>query len=332
MIYLKMIIQLIGLSILCLTVHAQQFPIYSQYTTNGFLINPSLAGRDGYTSINLTIREQWVGLSMAPATYAASFQARMLKASYINKTERLRKRFKRAARSGNVGIGGYVFSDENGIIRRSGVSGAYSYHIPMGKAYDHTNDFALGLAATFYQLAINTKNLNYDQDDDQLFSYDWRHLITDINFGASFTTNKYFVGFSMTNILRGQLLFAGASTNSDRVELGHYFLTGGLKIPLDKDLIFEPSAFIKSSDMFFQSMQLDLTSRIYYKRNYWAGLSWRTGDAIIVLAGFRVNSLFIAYAYDITLTDMRAGFGSHEISIAYKFGKSDYKYRWVNSF
>jgi len=329
MIYIKKIIQLIGLSIICLTVHAQQFPIYSQYTTNGFLINPSLAGRDGYTSINLTIREQWVGIAMAPATFAASFQTRMLKESYINKTVQVRKRFKRPARNGKVGLGGSVFSDENGIIRRSGVSGAYSYHIPT---YNHSNDFALGLAATFYQLTINTKNLNYDQGDDQLFSYDWRQLITDINFGASFTTNKYFVGFSMTNILRGQLLFAGASTNSDRVELGHYFLTGSLKIPLDKDWILEPSAFIKSSDMFFQSMQLDLTSRIYYKKNYWAGLSWRTGDAIIVLAGFRVNSLFIAYAYDITLTDMRASFGSHEISIAYKFGKPNYKYRWVNSF
>ena len=47
-----------------------------------------------------------------------------------------------------------------------------------------------------------------------------------------------------------------------RTELGHYFLTGGIKFPLTPDWILEPSAFIKSSDMFFKSIQMDLTARV----------------------------------------------------------------------
>ena len=43
-------------------------PLYSQYLYNKFLINPAHAGSDGYTSLNLTVREQWVGYAGAPRT------------------------------------------------------------------------------------------------------------------------------------------------------------------------------------------------------------------------------------------------------------------------
>lgn len=82
----KSIIFAVVFSFLSLATIAQQVPMYSQYMMNGFLINPSLAGRDGYTTVNLTIREQWVGLNGAPATFAASFQTRILKNSYIEKS------------------------------------------------------------------------------------------------------------------------------------------------------------------------------------------------------------------------------------------------------
>ena len=84
--FLKNILSLILLSLLCGEAFAQQVPMYSQYIMNGFLINPSLAGRDGYSTVNLTIREQWVGMDQAPGTYAASFQTRILKNSYISKS------------------------------------------------------------------------------------------------------------------------------------------------------------------------------------------------------------------------------------------------------
>ena len=71
--YIKRILPAIVLSFLFGVVTAQQVPMYSQYIMNGFLINPSFAGRDGYTTVNLTVREQWVGMDGAPSTYAASF-------------------------------------------------------------------------------------------------------------------------------------------------------------------------------------------------------------------------------------------------------------------
>ena len=330
--YLRSIFPAIVLSFIFEAAIAQQVPMYSQYIMNGFLINPSFAGRDGYTTVNLTVREQWVGMAGAPSTYAASFQTRLLRNSYISKSTAVRKKLIKPTKGSKVGLGGYVFNDNNGIMRRTGIQAVYAYHISMGQTGGYPNNLSFGLALTAYQLAINTDGLIYDPDDPLLNSYDRSVFIPDFNFGASYTTSKYYVGFAMTNLLRGSLLFADTSSTR-RTELGHYFLTGGVKFPLAADWILEPSAFIKSSDMLFKSIQLDLTTRVYYKDDYWAGLSWRTNDAIIMMIGFRYDRFYFAYAFDFTLTDIRKqSFGTHELTLAVKFGESARRYRWINAY
>jgi type IX secretion system PorP/SprF family membrane protein len=312
---------------------AQQVPMYSQYIMNGFLVNPSFAGRDGYTSVNLTVREQWVGMSQAPSTYALSFQTRILKNSYISKATLVKKKLVRPTRGGQVGVGGYVFNDNNGIMHRTGIQAAYAYQIPLG---DDNNEFtkslAFGLALTAYQYTINTEGLVYDKDDPYLNNYDRSVFIPDFNFGVSYITPKYYLGFSMTNLLRGSLMFFN-DNGINNFELGHYFLTGGIKVPLSGNWILEPSAFLKASDMVFKSIQLDITSRVYYKNDYWAGISYRTNDALILMLGLKYDRFYFAYAFDYTLTDIRRqSFGSHEFTLAVKFGTSARRYRWLNAY
>jgi type IX secretion system PorP/SprF family membrane protein len=330
--YIRSILSTVVLSFLCGTAIAQQVPMYSQYVMNGFLINPSFAGRDGYTTVNLTVREQWVGMAGAPSTYAASIQTRLLKNSYISKSTSVRKKLTKPTKGGKVGLGGYVFNDNNGIMRRTGAQAAYAYHIGMGQTGGYPNDLAFGLALTAYQLAVDTKDLIYDPDDPLLNSYDRSVFIPDFNFGASYTTSKYYVGLAMTNLLRGSIIFADTSS-SKRAELGHFFLTGGMKFPLNSDFVLEPSAFIKSSDMMFKSVQMDLTTRVFYRDDYWAGLSWRTNDAIIMLLGLKYDRFYFAYAFDFTLTDIRKqSMGTHELTLAVKFGESARRYRWITPF
>ena len=329
---LKSILPIIVLSYFFGAVEAQQVPMYSQYIMNGFLINPSFAGLDGYTTVNLTVRDQWVGMAGAPTTYAASFQTRILQDSYISKSTSVRKKFVKPTRGGKVGLGGYIFNDNNGIMHRTGIQAAYAYHIAMGRTGGVPNDLSFGLAFTAYQFAINTDGLLYDKNDPYLNSYQRTVFIPDFNFGASFTTSRYYVGFAMTNLLRGSLLFSD-STNNKRTELGNYFLTGGYKFPLSSQWILEPSTFIRASDMLFKSIQADITARVYYKDDYWAGMSWRTGDAIIMMAGLKYDRYYFAYAFDFTLTDIRnQSFGTHEITLAVKFGESARRYRWINAY
>jgi type IX secretion system PorP/SprF family membrane protein len=330
--YLKRIFPAIVLSLFFGTAIAQQVPMYSQYIMNGFLINPSLAGRDGYTTVNLTVREQWVGMDGAPSTYAASLQTRILKDSYISKSTTVRRKLVKPTKGGRVGLGGYLFSDNNGIMRRTGVQAAYAYHIPIGHSLDSPNNLSFGLALTAYQFSVNTDGLVYDHNDPLLNSYDRSVFIPDFNFGASFTTLKYYVGFSMSNLLRGSLMISDTS-GSGRNELGHYFLTGSIKVPLAREWVLEPSVMIRTSDMVLRSLQADLTARIYYNNNYWAGVSWRTSNAVIMMVGLKVNRFYFAYAFDAALTDIRnQSFGSHELTLAVKFGESARRYRWLNAY
>jgi type IX secretion system PorP/SprF family membrane protein len=332
--YLKRIFQIVILNFIFGTAIAQQTPIYSQYIMNGFLINPSLAGRDGYTTVNLTVREQWVGMAGAPSTYALSFQTSLLSNSFISKSQPVRKKIIRPSKNAKVGFGGYVFNDNNGIIRRTGVQMAYAYHIAMGKTeLGQSNDLSFGLALTVYQFFLNESGLLYSYaDDPYLNTYTKSTIVPDVNFGASYTSKTYYVGFAMTSILRGSLLFPLSSDNKSG-ELGYYFLTGGYDYKINKDWAIKPSFFLKASDMFFKSMQVDLTTRVFYKDNYWAGLSYRSSDAIIVLLGLKYDKFYFAYAYDYTLSDIRGQtFGTHELTLAVKFGESTRRYRWLNAF
>jgi len=331
--YLKILLPVIVLSFCFGNAYSQTEPTYSQYIMNGFLINPSFAGRDGYTTVNLTVREQWLGLSGAPSTYAASFQTRILQNSFISKSTAVRKKIIKPTKGGKVGLGGYIFNDNNGIMKRTGILLAYSYHIPMGRTGGIPNDLSFGLALKAYQFNVNTNGAILENNYDPLLnSYDRTKYIPDFNFGASFTTSRYYVGFAMTNLLRGSLVFADTSRTKGS-ELGGYYLTGGYKFPLSPDWILEPSAFIKASDMFFTSVQMDITARMYYREDYWAGISYRTNDAIVALMGLKYDRFYFAYAFDFTLTDIRKeSYGTHELSVAVKFGESARRYRWINAY
>jgi len=317
--------------LLAVSLSAQQVPMYSQYVMNGFLINPSYAGNDGYTTINLTAREQWLGLPSSPSTYAVSFQTRLLRDSYIQRSTSVRKDLVRPTRGGRVGLGGYVFNDRNGIIRRTGFEAAYAYHIDLSAS---RSLLSFGLASTVYQFAIDLDGaVVADIDDEFLNNYDRVVFIPDFNFGVSYTTQNYYIGFSATQLFRGSLTLGNAAKNP-RTELGHFFLSGGMKIPLSgNDWVIEPSALIKSSDMIFKAAQMDLTTRIYYREDYWAGISYRTQDAMIMLLGFTWDRFYFAYSFDLALTDMRKhSFGSHELSFAVKFGDNARRYRWLNQY
>jgi len=137
---------------------AQQLPIYSQYLYNRFLINPAVAGSDGYTSFNLTAREQWVGYAGAPRTFSFSGQTRLLKRKLAIKHTGSGRQVFRPKTDGRVGLGGYIYSDKNGIVQRTGFQFSYSYHIWLKNA----TQLSMGLAFTGYHFKIDETAINFE--------------------------------------------------------------------------------------------------------------------------------------------------------------------------
>jgi type IX secretion system PorP/SprF family membrane protein len=326
--YLKIIGFLFFLVSISLNVIAQQKPEYSQYMFNTFLINPAAAGSDGFTSINITERDQWVGLPNAPTTHSFSAQTRILKNSFIAKALSLRKKFSKRSASGRVGAGIYFYSDHNGPIGRTGMQLTYAYHIPLRQS-----QLSFGMSIEPYLFNVNKALLLNVGSDPFIDHNSLSRSVIDGNFGAQFTTPFIYAGISVTDIFKSSINFGDNSTAGLNLER-HYNITGGYKIEINRFFLAEPSALIKISEK--GAFQMDLGGRVYYREDYWGGISYRTaasGGTIIFLLGLRVNKYYFGYAFDYTLSPIGTQtFGSHEFMLSVKFGENARRYRWLNRY
>lgn len=326
---LKTSLILFSLAFSFMQANSQQLPLYSQYMMNKFLLNPALAGGEGYTTVNLTAREQWLGLKDAPSTHALSVQTRLLNNNFILRRPSVRRRHYRSSRGGNVGLGAYLYNDRNGIFDRTGIQLTYAYHIPMDES-----QLSFGVSATAFQFTLNDQLLKLYQQQDQLVNGSDKTLyVPDANFGVYFGTPTYYVGLSAAQLLQSSLKF-GSEGGSDFKMLRTYFLTGGYKWDLRNDYEIEPSLLMKTTENF--KPQLDINTKVYYQDKYWGGLSYRTGNgggALIFMAGLKVNKFYFGYAFDYTLSNIgRYTYGSHEVMIAAKFGSTPRRYKWLNNY
>ena len=306
---------------------AQQLPLYSQYMFNKFLINPAVAGSDGYTSINLTAREQWIGIDNSPKTHSLSYQTRILKRSYIIKTKSVKRKTFKPSTEGRVGVGGYVFDDRNGLVSRTGFQLTYAYHIWL----DETQ-LSFGLSGTAFQFRINDEKLKFYDQSEPLLSGDLRKTIfvPDANFGVYLLNSRYHVGFSVAQLFQSYLKVGNAGLSDYRM-LRHYYLSGGYIFPLQNEFFLEPSILIKTTEELLY--QIDINAKVQYKTDYWIGLSYRTAGAVVLLAGVRLDKFYFGYAFDYTLSSiMKHSIGSHEFMMAVKFGDSARRYRWLDRY
>jgi type IX secretion system PorP/SprF family membrane protein len=306
----------------------QQLPIYSQYLYNKILINPAVAGSDGYTSFSLTAREQWVGYSGAPRTFSFSAQTRMMKRNYILKQSSIRRSIYRPKTDGKVGLGGYIFSDKNGLVQRTGFQLAYSYHMWLR----NSTQLSMGLAFTGYNYKIDEKEINFEDPNEPLLYNELRRgmFIPDATFGIYLLNAKYSVGFSADQLFEASLKIGDYTYKNFKLDR-HYYLFGSYNFELNTLIHLEPSFLFVMSEQL--KPQADIGILYVYDDAFWAGLSYRTSRALIANVGVKYQNLFLGYAFDFTLQEIqRITYGTHEITMALKFGDASRKYRWLDRY
>lgn len=307
--------------------HAQQLPIYSQYTFNKFLLNPAIAGSDGYTTISVVAREQWVGFKGTPKTHAVTMDSRLLRNSFISKNASVRRKKKMSSRSGRVGWAAHVFNDHNGPLDRTGVEGTYSYHIAVDEG-----QLSFGLSGLFYQFRLNKEKVDLgDNNTDPLLDGMRGTLyIPDANFGVYYASEGLYGGASVMQIFQSSIHFGDNSGSTYRLKR-NYNILGGYYYEFSKSLAFEPSFLLKIPTA--SRPQIDINAKVYYKTNYWAGLSYRTKDAAVIYFGARFDKYFVGYGFDYNFSPIgKQTYGSHEFMAAVKFGDTARRYRWLNTY
>ncbi len=307
---------------------SQQLPLYSQYLYNKFLINPAVAGSDGYTSVNLTAREQWLGYYGAPRTFSFSVQTRMLKRSYILKQTSAKRQVYRPKTDGKVGLGGYVFSDRNGLVHRTGLQVSYSYHMWLR----NTTQLSLGLAFTGYHYKIDEQQIDFEDPNEPWLNNELRRgiFVPDATFGVYLLNPRFSVGFSAD-----QLFEASAKMGDDAYKnfklYRHYYLFGSYNFDMKAQMELQPSFLFMMSEQLRPQADIGLTFN--YNQSFWTGLAYRTSGAIIANVGVKYTNIFIGYAFDFTLQEIqRVTYGTHEFTMALKFGDSARRYRWLDRY
>jgi type IX secretion system PorP/SprF family membrane protein len=308
--------------------YGQQLPLYSQYLYNKFLINPAVAGSDGYTSVSLTAREQWVGYSGAPKTFSFSWQTRVMKKSYMRKQTNVERNVFRPKTDGKVGFGGYVFSDKNGLMQRTGFQAAYAYHMWL----KNSTQLSFGLAFTGYYLKIDDKLINFENPDEPWLNNNLRKgiFVPDVSFGAYLLNAKYSFGFSAEQLSESAAKIGGTAYKNFSM-IRQYYLFGSYDLSKGNSTIIQPSFLLKMSEQF--KPQADIGATYIYNQGFWAGLAYRTSGALIANVGVKYQNIFFGYAFDFTMQEIQSvTYGTHEITVALKFGDNSRRYRWLDRY
>jgi type IX secretion system PorP/SprF family membrane protein len=313
--------------LILLNVHlciSQQGPVYSQYILNEFLINPSVAGIDGMTTINSSGRKQWWGLKYTPETYSASISTRILKSPFSIQGKKMHKGSK-----GHVGLGAAFVSDRNGAINRTNIQLTYAYHI-----FIQDYQLSFGLKAFATQFRIDNDLVDLVQPDPEIEGMLGKSTyIPDAGAGISFSSPSSHIGLAVTNLFQSPIKIGDLELTSKHFQhLRQYTLTGfSRRLLPDKSWEIEPSILIRGNEQL--QFSADFTTRFIYERAYWTGLAFRTSGELILLLGIKLSRFYLGYSFDYGFNQLSyRSYGSHEIAIALKLGDNTRRYRWLERY
>jgi type IX secretion system PorP/SprF family membrane protein len=272
----------------------QNDPMFTQYMFNELYINPAYAGSREYLSATALVRQQWVGLDGAPNTQTLSAH----KPFFNNK----------------IGAGLTFMNESIGVSKRTQVNANGAYRLAMGK-----NTLSFGMQLGVASISENLASLGLSSDN-QFATNTGRRLAPNMGFGTYYLTPNWYAGFSIPRLLQNRLDGMTGDVNT-RFNLTdwHYFITAGSIHTINAQFKVKPAIMLKA--VAGAPLELDLNAVGIYMDRFWAGMGYRTGDALNLLLGAQINQqLRVGYSYDYTLSKLgNYNSGSHELMIGYDF-------------
>jgi type IX secretion system PorP/SprF family membrane protein len=299
---MKKIIAIIIFILFTLCNKAQELPLYSQYILNPYLINPSIAGIDGCGNIQAVSSAKWIGIKNAPRTYAISYH------QGFNK----------------VGIGSYVYSDQNGFNSQLGMQLTFAYHIRIDKSRNKAKQLSFGLSLCGNQHTLDESKFSNNGYDPLVSGIIRNSFIANANAGVYYISNNFFTGLSCANLFNSKNKIFSAET--EPVEFRNYFFQIGYSYLMNRNYRIEPSITAKASE--FGNKQMDINLKLVMNskliNKFWFAFSFRKNfgscNTYMPLIGYNNSNFSVAYAFNYSSgpIDSRT-YGSHEIMLGYHF-------------
>jgi type IX secretion system PorP/SprF family membrane protein len=289
------------LSIFTFGAIAQQLPQFSQYLYNDFLLNPAIAGTKDYTPVTLSARMQWVGFNNAPTMQIGSINGALTK---------------------NVGLGLSITNVATGPITNTSIQFAYSYRIKLNE----NTKLSFGIAPMLIQQTLQKYKLTLDNQNDNTFNrISGKTMIADADVGVYLYGKKYFVSFSVPQLLENKVRL-GDALFTERLKR-NYVLYGGYDFAVKDNFVLTPSILIKAIEG-GAPIQMDVNFKATYNKLIWLGVSFRgsssqsPSEALVASLGVMKYNFVFGYSYDYSLSSISTySSGSHEVFLTYKIHK-----------
>ncbi|MCR9173116.1 MAG: type IX secretion system membrane protein PorP/SprF [bacterium] len=278
---------------------SQQLAGYSNFLMNDYYFNPAIAGSEETHEANISYRNQWVGFNGAPTLIMGNFMG-----SYKNE--------------GKVGYGASVISERKGITGNTTVYVNYAYHFKLSENLK----LGLGVQPGYMQHRVRLYDaIIADAGDDVLTGTIYSANAIDVNAGFNLHSPKFFLMGSFQRLLGRQIQFTSYNTNLDF----HYNTIAGYnfnwKNEKKKDNQIQPSIMVR----YVRPLPVQYTAMLRYTFDdkYWAGLLYRSDDAVGIAAGMRIKErVNVGYSFDYTLSKLsNYQVGSHEVMLSFVLTK-----------
>ncbi len=274
--------------------YGQQDMLLTHFIFNKMGVNPGATGVELNHEVCATAiyRNQWDKVNGAPNSLL------------VNAEADLSRYFPSAA-----GISFY--HDAIGFSRQNNFTLNYAYHFSF-----MNGKLGIGAALGMVSYGMQPEWVTPDGNPyDKSLPTSASQANFDANFGVYYKSyDGWYAGLSTTHIPAMQL--KDLNFNVAR----HYYVMGGYRLNkafgVDQ-LDLEANALIRTD---FKLMSADINVRAIWDDFIYAGLTYRTFDALAIMAGVKWNSFVLGYSYDLSLNRLSdISTGSHEILLKYCF-------------
>jgi type IX secretion system PorP/SprF family membrane protein len=150
---------------------------------------------------------------------------------------------------------------------------------------------------------------------DGAFAENTSNAHLNIGTGVYYYTNKYYLAFSVPNMLKSDHLdYNGVKYGSD---VQHYFLTGGYVFDLSESTKFKPFFMVKSA--FGAPTSFDISTNFLFFEKFELGATYRFDDSFGAMVNYKISdAIRIGYAYDHIVSDLKVVTpSSHEVILLF---------------
>ena len=265
----------------------------SQYMHNRYAINKAFAGSREALSLFGSFRKKWAGVNGAPSGQYFSAHTPL--------------------KNDKIALGLSLFNQQYAVSQHTGFDLSYTYRIQTN---DHTwLGFALSGGGNF--VSAKWSDVFLIDGNDGAFAANETSFKPIIGFGVSMYSDKFFAGISIPSFFVQSEYADSLSFDMGKI---NYIATAGYAFNAGESWMIQPS-FMARYDGLMSELIADINTTVVYNKLLWIGVSYRTSNDIVGLAGYQITPrLRFAYSYNYTMSDIGSyNSGTHEVSIQYDF-------------